>query len=153
MIVDRQSLAAALDLTPNRIQQLTVQGMPKVARGRYDLAACTQWYIAFKLNGAQESSDVNEARKKLYDAQVIKTELETERMRRELIPADEVLRDMNAFQQIVVDTLDGWPERTAQQLVDIIDATAVEEALLVETNAVRDQVAAGLDSYVAEVGE
>lgn len=42
--VDVHGLALAFQCSERQIQLLTIQGMPKAGRGKYDLAACRVWY-------------------------------------------------------------------------------------------------------------
>src|SRR5664279_2483624 len=46
-------LAAALNITPRRVQQLAANGMPKSKRGRYDLVPCLEWYVRFLQNAVE----------------------------------------------------------------------------------------------------
>jgi phage terminase Nu1 subunit (DNA packaging protein) len=52
--VSIDQLAKVLNLTPRRVQQLANEGMPRAARGRYELGPCMQWYIRY-LQKALES--------------------------------------------------------------------------------------------------
>jgi len=38
-------IAAVLQLTPRRVQQLVHQGMPRARRGCYDLEQCCAWHF------------------------------------------------------------------------------------------------------------
>jgi phage terminase Nu1 subunit (DNA packaging protein) len=40
-------LSDLLGITPRRIQQLTEEGMPKQQHGKYNVTACTKWYIQY----------------------------------------------------------------------------------------------------------
>ena len=64
MIVERSILAECLNLSGSRINQLVKEGMPKYARGLYDLGACIQWLIENPVKSAKKSSDVIDARKR-----------------------------------------------------------------------------------------
>ena len=133
---------------------MVAKGMPKQARGRFDDAACTQWYIAYKVESAtapDASTDVNTARRRLYDAQVIKTNLETERARRETIPADIHLADMLAVQQIFNTALDGLDGTLADDLADLNDPAAIADRLTAATHAARESVADNIVAYAATV--
>ena len=50
-------VAAALNLTEQRVQQLVKEGMPREARGQYDPVKCMLWYIRY-LQSAIERKDV-----------------------------------------------------------------------------------------------
>jgi phage terminase Nu1 subunit (DNA packaging protein) len=149
VIVGTEQLATLLGLNRSRIHPLVAKGMPKLDRGKFDAPACIQWYIAFKVKGHEKpaSSDVNEARKKLYDAQVIKTELETSRIKREMIPADEHMIDMNQLAVMFSSGLDALGGRLAAQLAGMTDPAVIAEHLTTETNAIRESVADAIAAY------
>jgi phage terminase Nu1 subunit (DNA packaging protein) len=116
MIVDRKELSRLMGLSISRIMQLAREGVfTRVDRGRYDVAQCVDAYINFKIQGGQSGPrDVTEARKRLYDAQCHKTELENERIRRETVSAADHLESMLAFQRITDKALEGAPEGMAK---------------------------------------
>lgn len=150
MIIGRKQLAELLGLTEGRIQQLTAEGMPKEARGKYNAPACIRWYIEARINsaaGPAASADVNEARKKLYDAQVVKTKLETSKIKRETIPADEHLIDMNQLAVLFASGLDAISGRLAAELAGMTDPAEISERLSDESNAIRESVADAIQSY------
>jgi len=45
--VDVHKVAAFLNVTPRRVQQLVKEGMPRGARGQYDPIKCGAWYVRF----------------------------------------------------------------------------------------------------------
>jgi len=97
MIVDRRELASILGLTTGRISNLAQAGqIPKLGHGQYDLGACLQAYLQFRLTPAEGSSSVNESRAQLYEEQTIKTHLEADNLRRSVVPADHYLADSRA---------------------------------------------------------
>ncbi len=149
MIVDRKELSRLMGLSISRIMQLAREGiLTRVDRGRYDVGQCVHEYIDFKKQGGQSgSSDVIESRKRLYDAQTHKTELETERTRRETIPADEHLADMGELQKIFGAALDELDKSLACDVAGLSDAAAVAERLTLATNAVREIVADNILEY------
>ena len=153
MLVNRDTLASYFDLSPGRITQLCHEGvLSKVSRNRYDVAQCLQQFIDFKLQGGQSGSgDVIEARTALYLAQVHKCELETERTRRETIPADEHLADMHALQGIFDTSLDGLDNSLACDIAELTDAAAVSERLTLATNNIRQGVADQITAYAETV--
>lgn len=150
MIIGTQALARLLSLDKSRIGQLVAKGMPKQGRGKFDDAECIRWYVEFKMKSVEapsESSDVNEARKRLYDAQVVKTELETAKVRRETIPADEHMIDMNQLAVLFSSGLDAIGGRLASQLAGMTDPAVIAEHLTTETNAIRESVADAIATY------
>jgi phage terminase Nu1 subunit (DNA packaging protein) len=46
-LVNVEKLAKAFNRDTRRIQQLVKEGMPRQARGQYDLGACMLWYIRY----------------------------------------------------------------------------------------------------------
>lgn len=53
-LVGVEKLAKAINRDSRRIQQLVKEGMPREARGQYDLGACMIWYIRY-LQGKLET--------------------------------------------------------------------------------------------------
>ena len=154
MLVGTQQIADFIGVTRGRIAQLVEKGMPKEDRGKFNAPDCIQWYINFRIEGArgpEGSSDVNEARKKLYDAQVIKTELETSRIKRETIPADEHMIDMNQLAVMFSSGLDAIGGRLAAQLAGMTDPAVISEHLTMETNVIRESVADAITAYSSTV--
>src|SRR5580698_7192096 len=43
--VNVNQLAKAMNVAPRTAQRFVTEGMPRVARGRYDLVQCVLWYI------------------------------------------------------------------------------------------------------------
>ena len=148
MIINRSTLAECLGVTVGRVTQLVNEGMPRCARGKYDLPLCVRWYLDYKLKGGPNvSADVNEARKKLYDEQTIKTKLETSRIRREVIPSDEHMIDMNQLAVMFSSGLDSIGGRLASELAGVSDARKIADLLAHETAAIRESVADAITGY------
>ena len=152
MIVGTKELARLLSLDISRIGQLVEKGLPKEGRGKFEDSVCIRWYVDFKSDSTPAAStDVNEARKKLYDAQVVKTELETSRIKRETIPADEHMIDMNQLGVMFSSGLDAIGGRLAAQLAGMDDPAVIAEHLTTETNAIRETVADAITTYSGTV--
>ena len=155
MIVDRKELSRLMGLSISRIMQLAREGiLTRVGRGRYDTGQCIHQYIDFKKqNGQSGSSDVIEARKRLYDIQTHKCELETERARQESIASDEHITDMRALQTIFNAGLESVADGLANDLAELTDAAEISARLSLETNAVRESVADGISLYASKIEE
>jgi len=129
--------------------------MPKVARGKFDDAECIGWYVDFKMKSVEApsaSADVNTARKRLYDAQVVKTELDIATTKRMSIPADEHLIDMNQLAVMFVSGLDALVARVASEVPYPVTGPAMlQDQLLKETNAIRADVANAITTYASTV--
>lgn len=153
MIVGTQQIADLIGVTRGRIGQLVKEGFPKSERGKFDAAQCVHWYIAFKIKGHEKpaSSDVNEARKKLYDAQVVKTELETSRIKRETIPADEHMIDMNQLAVMFSSGLDALEGRLPGVLLGVNDSGVMSEVIRTEANEIRNNVADAITAYSSTI--
>src|SRR2546429_660544 len=46
-MVNVERVADALNVTPQRVQQLVKEGMPREKRGEYDPIKCMLWYIRY----------------------------------------------------------------------------------------------------------
>ena len=154
-LVDLPTLAEYLSLTPGRVTQLVKAGiLERVSRGQYDAPASIARYLTFRLESAAASdatADVNEARKRLYDAQVIRTSLETARIQRETIPADDHLADLREVESIFNAALDGIDNGLAEDIAGLSDAAAISDRLTLATHAIRASVADSIVSYAATV--
>lgn len=85
-------IAQVIDLTGRRVQQLVAEGvLPKAAHGKYPVLACVQAYIHY-LRAQVEGGTAYAERARLLKAQREKAELEVAAMRREMIPAKDVMR-------------------------------------------------------------
>ena len=138
MIVERSVLAECLNLSAARICQLVEEGMPKTARGLYDLGACIQWYIENRVKSVNKSSDVVDARKRLYEVLTHKNELETARTRAATMEADLYLRDLQQ-QAAIIDRALTRPDP------DLADDIA--DRLRLAVDRVRTRIADDLDDY------
>jgi len=138
MIVERSVLAECLNLSAARICQLVEEGMPKTARGLYDLGVCIQWYIENRVKSANKSRDVVDARKRLYEVLTHKNELETARTRAATMEADLYLRDLQQ-QAAIIDRALTQPDP------DLADDIA--DRLRLAVDRVRTRIADDLDDY------
>jgi phage terminase Nu1 subunit (DNA packaging protein) len=152
MIVTRQTLSECLNISTNRVSQLVRDGMPKEARGKYDLAECVRWYLGFKLkSGPHSTANVNEARQALYEAQTEKVALETARIRKETVAADQYMIDLNQMAVLFSSGLDSIGGRLASQLAGMTDPAEIAAHLTHETNAIRESVADAIAMYASTV--
>jgi len=82
--------------SPRRVQYLVKLGMPREARGQYDLGRCVVWYIRYLQKelerrgghptAEEETGSLLEERRRLIKAQADQAELDLSRSRGELIP-------------------------------------------------------------------
>lgn len=94
------TIAKLLDVTPRRVQQLANEGIipkPK-ARGQYEIVPCVVGFIRHlrgMLNG--EAGDLASEKTRLTRAQAEKTEIETARMKGELVSLADAERGWSAL--------------------------------------------------------
>jgi phage terminase Nu1 subunit (DNA packaging protein) len=135
-LVSVEKVAAALNVTPRRVQQLVELGLPREAHGEYDLGKCLVWYIRY-LQAALERRDpdldtINVAlrseRQRLTKAQADREELELQRARSEVIPVLVFEERMSYLIRSARQRLLVLPARIAHQLVGL-DALQIKSAL------------------------
>jgi phage terminase Nu1 subunit (DNA packaging protein) len=103
-VVRIRELAAILNLTPSRIQQLVQEGLPKKLRGKYDQDICTGWYIrylqalvekkAIVSEGGQVLVSEREERLRLLRTEADLKEMELARQRGQLVAIEDVETEM-----------------------------------------------------------
>ncbi len=94
------TIAKLLDMTPRRVQQLANEGIiPKPKdRGQYEIVPCVVGYIKHvkgMLNG--EAGDLASEKTRLTRAQADKTEIETARLKGDLVSLDDAERAWSAL--------------------------------------------------------
>ena len=94
------TIARLLDMTPRRVQQLANEGIiPKPRdRGQYEIIPCVVGYIKHikgMLNG--EAGDLASEKTRLTRAQAEKTEIETEKLKGELVSLADAERGWSAL--------------------------------------------------------
>jgi phage terminase Nu1 subunit (DNA packaging protein) len=97
--VDISKVARALNLKERRIQQLANEGMPREARGQYDLVKCMLWYIRYLQHALEKKSvptsdgdfvGVREERARLLRADADLREIELAEKRSQLVAIKDV---------------------------------------------------------------
>lgn len=127
-------------------------GMPKAARGRYPLMACVHWRLDQIMSAQEEdSSDVTEARKKLYDTQRAKHELEMAELRKELLVAEEVATVLRGLMAIVATQLDGLGPRVAYQVAGLTDPAKISKVILSECRHIRRAAAEQVQAFAGDL--
>lgn len=113
-------IARLLNLTPRRVQQLAKEGViPKAARGKYSLAASVQGYVRYLQDqldrpGSENKLELNAERARKTKAEADIAEMQAEKMRGELVDAEEMteLLDM-VVQEVRSKLLNTVPARIA----------------------------------------
>ena len=128
-LVSGKDLADVLGITPARIVQLHGNGMPKHARGQYNLADCVQWNVArWQTMGGQDKS-LDEQRKALLFEQTRKTHLENEETESKLFDGDEVEGAISAMMVLFVGQMEGLAPRVCNRLAGLSDASQIKTEL------------------------
>jgi phage terminase Nu1 subunit (DNA packaging protein) len=119
-------VAAFMNLTEMRVQQLVKEGMPREGRGQYDPIKCAAWYIRFLQNALEKKSvptldggfvGEKEERVRLLRADADLKEMELAKQRGQLIALPDVEA---AYADLVLTTkarIMAIPARTAPDLV------------------------------------
>jgi len=133
-------IAERLRLTPRRIQQLNGEGLPRVTRGKYDVDAVLDWYIAHlekRLAGESDEDSHNVSQRKhelrLLAAKADLQEIELATKRRELVSVVDVEKQMTDLVITTKARILSVPARLAADLVGeqsrVMAQAKVEKAL------------------------
>jgi phage terminase Nu1 subunit (DNA packaging protein) len=125
-IVRVGKVAQALNLTPQRVQQLANEGLPKEDRGKYDLGKCMLWYIRY-LQAALEKKAVpmangvyageREERVRLLRAEADLKEIELAKEQGQLVAIQDVEKEMTDLVLSTKARIMAIPPRVAPELV------------------------------------
>lgn len=91
MVVNRSQMADVLGVDVRSIKNFVDDGMPKMARGKYDLGACVKWFVEHEREKARAGKGLNDldlARQRKTIAEARKAELELETLEGNVIPLD-----------------------------------------------------------------
>lgn len=96
-LVSSKDVAAALNVTVRRVEQLVHEGMPRADRGKYDLGKCLLWYVRFlqralekRVAGRESSPDLSAAKARLAVADADLREIELAEKRGRMVAVDDV---------------------------------------------------------------
>lgn len=141
-LLNTEQMAALLDLSPQRLRELTRRGtVPKAGHGRYHPAEAVPAYCRHLREMAAgraadgEGLDLVEERAKLARAQRLKTELDIAATRRALVPAADAAEQGRRLAGILVAALDNLPDRLADDLAGMTDPHAIDRRIREETCA------------------
>jgi len=131
-------LAMIFGLTTQRITQLTAEGLPKIARGRFPLVEAVQWYINYwKTKKIGGGSEIDTLKSDLLRQQIKKAQTANDVEARELIPAHEIETTLNSIAVIIASRLDSIAPRLANELTNQDDPAQVKAILENETRQIR----------------
>jgi phage terminase Nu1 subunit (DNA packaging protein) len=154
--VDVETVARALNVSPRRVQQLAAEGLPRIAKGEYDLGACMAWYIKYlqrvieqraRDDGTSVSSLTSERIRGAREA-ADKAAIDNRRRRGELIETEFVGALLRDLAQDISARLEGLPGRLANA-IDGIDPNERRARFLAECREIRS----GIAVHVAKLAE
>jgi len=124
-----QTIAAVLGLTTRRVRVLIQLGMPKVKRGRYNLADCVQWYVNYRVKAASHASRMDNARLRKLRAEAKEKELKISTMEEKLIPVDEVVKTWSNITAAMKAKLLAIPTKAAPMILSITTQAEAQDIL------------------------
>ena len=117
MQVSTKELSNALGLTDRRVQELESEGViKKLERNKWDLTACIDAYLDYKLKLATQSFELSEARakKELADAEL--KELRLAKEKGEVIAIDRLEKDLSDIAAAVSNKLYSLPNKLKRSI-------------------------------------
>ena len=117
MQVSTKELSNALGLTDRRVQELESEGIiKKLERNKWDLTACIDDYISYKVKLATQSFELSEARakKELADAEL--KELRLAKEKGEVIAIDRLEKDLSDIAAAVSNKLYSLPNKLKRSI-------------------------------------
>jgi hypothetical protein len=150
-------LARLLGLSLRTAERLAQQGvLVRVSRGRYDVPGSIQSYIAHMLTQApgqpeEQTGDLVEARRRLYEAQTRRIHLENETRQGELIETHVVEGYLARIALIYGTQLDSLAGRLAGELAPAMTPAEARQKLFGECRRIRAATAGELERYAEEL--
>lgn len=117
MQVSTKELSNALGLTDRRVQELESEGViKKIERNKWDLTACIDAYLDYKIKLATQSFELSEARakKELADAEL--KELRLAKEKGEVIAIDRLEKDLSDIAAAVSNKLYSLPNKLKRSI-------------------------------------
>jgi len=122
-------------------------GMPRISRGRYSLVECVKWHSEKLQNAMTGGGDISEERRGLIAAQRQRHEIETARLRGELIEAEEVAGCLNELAVIFTTQLETLGPKAAPRLIGQTHTGEIARVIHDETKGVRRSTAAAVQAF------
>ena len=148
--VNAEQLADLFGVQKNTIMHYAREaGMPRIARGRYPLAKCVQWFNEKLRNAIDGGGDISDERRRLVAAQRQRHEIETARLRHELIEYDEVTACLYEIAVIFSTQLDSLGARAAPLLMNNPNTADIVRIIHNETNSIRQSTSAAVQAFAS----
>lgn len=135
-----EEIALFFGVSDRQVRNYVKEGMPQLARGKFDSIACVRWKLG-QISDERENEAGLTPRDELAIAQKERVELEIAQLRGTLIPRDLVSRAMNQVAALVSSQLDGLAPRLAGELADMTDPQQIQATLLREARTTRAAIA------------
>lgn len=142
---DTKECAAVLGITEEGVRKLVREsGMPRHARGIFDLTVTGPWYFNMwkvKAAGGAASSDITEERKLLLREQRMKAALERQSIERTKIDAGECLEGWTLLSGMFVSGLNAFVAQASQTIVNVETPAEARAILKAAAHNVQDEIA------------
>ena len=147
------AVAEIFGVSEVQVRNYVKQGMPQVARGRYDVRECVQWLIDHKCASSKSVTETSSA-SELNIARRRKIDLELAQAAGALVPVEQCAQSFVAIATAVANALDALGPRVAPVVMALGTPTLgdIERAVFDEARAVRAQVADEIDRFAAALG-
>ncbi|MEC8917804.1 MAG: terminase small subunit [Pseudomonadota bacterium] len=167
MTVSKKTMADMIGKSPRWVDKLIDAGMPTKGgggRGRaveIDSQEAIDWLIRQELakhigdedeDGEEGGRGGGSEDRQLKRARREKLQIEIDKERGRLVPADTVVEIMTRYSAIFASQLDALPSRLAQQVVTIDDPAQARHVMLTECRRVRAATADGIIEAARQLG-
>jgi phage terminase Nu1 subunit (DNA packaging protein) len=148
--LNARCLSEVFGISPSRLAQYHREGMPKAARGLFDLAECVQWNVARWQTKSGNDKSLDEQRQALLLEQTIKTNLENQVTQGKLFDSEELEAALVAILAQFKGQLESLAPRVCNRLAGMHDANEIKAEIYEETRAILDAVS---DAFTAMGGD
>lgn len=134
--VNGAQLAAALNVTIRRVQQLVHEGMPQLGKNRYELGQCFHWYVRYLQQALEkraipigpdgEVHNLGDARVRSIKADAEMKELELAKARGQLVTIEDVDKALSEMVLTAKTNLMALPSRLTPELLGETNRNAME---------------------------
>tara|TARA_R110002096_G_scaffold392723_1_gene587716 strand:- start:287 stop:799 length:513 start_codon:yes stop_codon:yes gene_type:complete len=139
--VGTNELCEILNVTRRRITDYVNEGMPKVARGKFDLPSVIRWKISRAENVAKAQIRQNSDKQQLTETNVEIRKIELAQLRGDLIDSKFVSPFINELGSLVSTQFDSIGQRCCNELIGLESADQIQEIINSECRTSRDTIA------------
>ena len=148
-----EGIAAIIGVQRETVTRLAqVEGMPKQARGKYNIVECIQWIMDRERDkSGSETPEDKKARIAVAKQQEIKLKIDNAQQLNELLPAAIVSSAFAAMSSELANKLDGLAPRMASELSTMDQPSHIQKALFDECRAIRAATAAAFSAIAGDI--